>query len=43
MEYLHTHPTRRKPRMDVVEVCLEKRTDGKRPRLLKLRHMTGAY
>ena len=43
MEYLHIHPTRRKPRMDVVEVCLEKRTDGKRPRLLKLRHMTGAY
>ena len=43
MEYLHTHPTRRKPRMDVVEGWLEKRTDGKRPHLLKIRHLVGAY
>ena len=41
--YLREHPTARHPRMDVMEVWLEKRTDGRRPRTLRIRHLKGAY
>lgn len=41
--YLYLHPTKKQPRMDVIEVWLRKRTDGKRPRLLRIRHIKAAY
>lgn len=41
--YLLEHPTHKRPRMDVIEIWLQKRTDGKRPRVLKLNHIKGAY
>lgn len=42
-QYLYEHPTHRRPRMDVIEVWLERRGDGKKPRLLRIRHIKGAY
>lgn len=41
--YLYEHPTRRKPRMDVIEVFLSPAADGKRPRVRQIRHLRGAY
>lgn len=40
--YLRSHPTHRRPRMDVLEVFLEKR-EGRRPRIHHIRHIQGAY
>ena len=42
-EYLFRHPGKKRPRMDVIEVWLEKREDGKRPRVLKIHHIKAAY
>ena len=41
--YLREHPTHKRPRMDVIEVWLSRETDGKRPRVLKIRHIKAAY
>lgn len=42
-QYLFEHPTKKHPRMDVIEVWLENRNDGKKPKLLRIRHIKGAY
>lgn len=42
-EYLRLHPTRKKPRMDVIEVWLSKPLAGKRPRVLRIHHIKAAY
>ena len=42
-QYLFEHPTRRSPRMDVIEVWLVERTNGKKPKVHKIRHLEGAY
>ncbi len=42
-QYLYEHPTRKQPRMDVLEIWLEASADGHRPRVLRVRHLTGAY
>lgn len=41
--YLYEHPTKKKPRMDVIEIWLEQRPNGKKPKVLRIRHLTGAY
>ena len=41
--YLYQHPTHKCPRMDVIEVYLQKNDTGKRPRLLEIRHIKAAY
>ena len=38
--YLHEHPDKRCPRMDVIEVYLDR---SRRPRLLRLHHIEGAF
>lgn len=43
MAYLHQHPTRRQPRMDVIEIWISKESDAKKPKVLKLNHIKGAY
>lgn len=42
-QYLSSHPTQKRPRMDVIEVWLAKGEDSKRPRVLKIHHMKAAY
>ena len=43
-DYLKTHPTKKQPRMDVIEVWLSKPNDEKkRPRVLKIHHIKAAY
>ena len=42
-QYLKAHPTRKRPRMDVIEVWLEKTDTAKKPRVLKIHHMKAAY
>ena len=42
-EYLRKHPSKKRPRMDVIEVWLSKQTDKKRPKVLKIRHLKAAY
>ena len=41
--YLFQHPTRKSPRMDVIEIWLEKGPKGSKPRVLKINHIKGAY
>ena len=41
--YLHQHPTRKRPHMDVIEIWLEKAPKGAKPRVLKINHIKGAY
>ena len=42
--YLLEHPTHKHPRMDVIEIWLEKSPEGrKKPRVLKINHIKGAY
>ena len=41
--YLHEHPTKKRPRMDVIEVWLSRETNGKPPRVLKIHHIKAAY
>ena len=42
-QYLSEHPCRHKPRMDVIEIWLKPSDSPKRPKVLRLRHMEGAY
>jgi len=42
-DYLRRHPTKKQPRMDVIEVWLSKEADGKRPKVLKIHHIKAAY
>lgn len=42
-QYLYEHPTRKKPRMDVIEIWVDATDNAKKPRILRLRHMKGAY
>ncbi len=42
-QYLFEHPTKKRPRMDVIEIWLESRTDEKKPKPLRIRHIKGAY
>ncbi len=42
-DYLHRHPTKKQPRMDVIEVWLSKPENGKRPKVLKINHIKAAY
>lgn len=41
-QYLYEHPTKKRPRMDVIEIWLEPRAHGK-PRVLRLNHIKAAY
>jgi putative endonuclease len=41
--YLHEHPSHKKPRMDVIEVWLDSEKMKKRPKILKITHLIGAY
>ena len=41
--YMYEHPTRKAPRMDVIEVWLQKAPVGKRPKVLKVNHIKAAY
>ena len=42
-QYLFEHPTHKKPRMDVIEVWFENNEAAKKPRLLRIHHIQGAY
>lgn len=42
-EYLYLHPTKKQPRMDVIEVWLSKPENGRKPKLLKINHIKAAY
>lgn len=42
-QYLFEHPTNKKPRMDVIELWFEDEASSKRPRLLRVHHIRGAY
>jgi len=42
-QYLYEHPTKKKPRMDVIEIWVEASDDNKKPKILKIHHMKGAY
>ena len=42
-QYLYEHPTHKKPRMDVIEIWLEAAEDVKKPKVLNIRHIKGAY
>ena len=42
-EYLYSHPTKKQPRMDVIEVWLSKPENGKPPKVLKINHIKAAY
>ena len=42
-QYLSLHPTKKRPRMDVIEVWLAKDDRAKKPRVLKSHHMKAAY
>ena len=42
-QYLYEHPTKRRPRMDVIEVWLVNRASGKSPRVARIRHLKGVY
>ena len=42
-QYLYEHKTNKKPRMDVIEIWLQKAPVGKRPRVLRVNHIKAAY
>ena len=42
-QYLYEHPTRKKPRMDVIEIWVDASKESKRPKALKIHHIKGAY
>ena len=42
-QYLYEHPTKKKPRMDVIEIWVESSEGSKKPRALKIHHIKGAY
>ena len=41
--YLATHPSRKQPRMDVIEISLLRVKDGKRPKVVRINHIKAAY
>jgi len=41
--YLSIHPTRRQPRMDIIEVRLVRDTPDGRPRVAQIHHIKAAY
>lgn len=41
--YLREHPTKKKPRMDVLEVWLSPTENGKKPKVLRIHHIPAAY
>ncbi|MBQ7347960.1 MAG: YraN family protein [Clostridia bacterium] len=41
--YLCKYPTKKRPRMDVIEVWLLQSADGKRPKVFKIYHIKAAY
>ena len=41
--YLFEHPTKKQPRMDVIEVWLIKENDRPAPRVAKIHHIKAAY
>ena len=41
--YLRANPTKKRPRMDVIEVWLSRETPTKQPRVLKIHHIKAAY
>ena len=43
IQYLQKHPTQKRPRMDVIEVWLQKSENGGRPKVLKIHHIKAAY
>ena len=43
LAYLHQYPTKKNPRMDVIEVFLEKNPTRKKPKVLRINHIKGAY
>ena len=42
-QYLHEHPTKKQPRMDVLEVWLLKEDETKPPKVVKIHPLKGAY
>ncbi len=42
-EYLATHPTKKQPRMDVIEISLLRTETGKRPKVVHINHIKAAY
>lgn len=43
LAYLRDHPQNKQPRMDVIEVLLLKRPNGKKPKVYQIRHIKAAY
>ncbi|MBQ7173708.1 MAG: YraN family protein [Clostridia bacterium] len=43
LAYLRSHPTKKQPRMDVIEVLLLKRPNGKKPNVYRIRHIKAVY
>jgi putative endonuclease len=41
--YLYTHPTKKQPRMDVIEIWLLKSPDQKKPKIYRIHHIKAAY
>ena len=41
--YLYENPTKKRPRMDVIEIWLAPTSKGKKPKLLKIQHLKAAY
>ncbi len=43
LRYLYEHPTKKRPRMDVIEVWLSPSENGKKPKPLRIHHIKAAY
>ena len=43
MQYLHLHPTKKQPRMDVIEISLQKGEKNKKIKVVRIQHLKGAY
>ena len=41
--YLYQHPTKKQPRMDVIEVWLTQSNTLEKPKILKIQHLKAAY
>ncbi len=41
--YLSKHPTKKQPRMDVIEIWLLQEEKSKRPKVARIRHLKAAY
>ena len=42
-QYLHEHPTKKQPRMDVIEVWLLKENESSKIKVAKIHHIKAAY